>query len=504
MSHSSFQVKGSEVVVEADVVVVGTGAGGAAAAVALARAGVKVLLVEAGPWRDPADYPVSTYGAMRDMMDDWGSTITMGRAFWPVVQAKLVGGTTVINSAICVRTPEDIFTAWQQEFGIATGDYPEKIWAFQDQIERELHVGETEPAFMGRSNELALRGDVAAAYHGHVIRRFAKACIGSGQCLQGCKSERKQSTNLNYVPETLARGGSMLSCAPVDKVLFQGGRAIGVTGRFKHPQTGATGAAFTARAKKAVIIAASATHSPALLRRSGLRHRPVGAWFRAHPGTGVFGLYPEVVDTNVGVTQGWSSSHFRTSEGFKIETLSIPMEMAISRFAGGGRAFMEKLKHYRHVAMWCHALRARSPGRVYAGLGGKPLVHYSLDRDDMLRFRQGMLRVAELHFAAGARAIIPGIAGLPFSLERHELDKLAAAPLDPRAYVAILSHLFGGCVMGADDSKAVCDAKGQVYGRKGLWVADASLMPDNIGVNPQHTIMAMAMQVATEVLRAEA
>lgn len=502
--HTAFQPRGSEVEVEADFVVVGSGAGGAAAAVTLARAGASVILVEAGPWRDPSDYAHSTYGALRDMMDDWGATITMGRALWPVVQARVVGGTTVINSAICVRTPADIFDEWQTRFGIGDGGggkFAERLWAWQDRVEAELCVAETGPDAMGRSNQLALQGDEAGGFDGHVIKRYAKGCIGSGQCLQGCSSIKKQSTNLNYVPEVIKRGGGVLSCAAVSKVQFDGTRAVGVTGRFTHPQTRESGAKFTARAKRGVFIAASSTWSPVLLRRSGLTHKAVGANFKAHPGTGVFGLYDDPVDMNTGVTQGWASTRFRKDEGLKLETLAIPMEMAISRLAGAGRVYTERIAQYRHIAMWVHALRATTAGRVDVSFTGRPVVRYGLDEADMRRFRNGMVRVAQLHFAAGARAVVPGIHGLPYSLGPDQLDVIANGPLEPNRYVAILSHLFGGCVMGVDPATSVCDALGRVHGRQGLYISDASMLPDNIGVNPQHTIMAMAMEVAANAVK---
>jgi choline dehydrogenase-like flavoprotein len=498
--HVSFQPRGPEVVVDADYVVVGSGAGGASAAVTLARAGAHVVMVEAGPWREPHDYAHTTYGAMRDMLDDWGSTVTMGRAIWPIVQARLVGGTTVVNSAICVRTPADIFTAWEQEHGV-TG-IADEVWAHQDRIEGELCVEETAPHAMGRSNELALQGDAAAGYDGHIIKRYAKGCAGSGQCLQGCRMLRKQSTNVNYVPEVLARGGGMISCAPVSQITWQGTRATGVRGHFLHPQTRTWGAPFRVRARRGVVVAASVTRSPVLLRRSGLRHRPVGSLFRAHPGTGVFGVYDDPVDQNVGVTQGWASTRFRDEPGLKLETLSIPMEMAVSRLPGGGAALMERIARYRHFAMWVHATRARSTGTVRVGWGGRPVVRYGLDEADMRTFRAGMALVARLHFAAGAREVLPGIHGLPAIVKADQVRLIDEGPLDPRSYVAILSHLFGGCPMGADPSRHVCDPRGKVYGTEGLYVADASLMPDNLGVNPQHTIMALAMIVAEGALRA--
>ncbi|RZO59850.1 MAG: GMC oxidoreductase, partial [Sandaracinaceae bacterium] len=156
MSHTAFRDRGEDFALEADYVVVGSGAGGAAAAVQLARGGAEVAIVEAGAWRDPADYPVTAYGAMRDLLDDWGSQIARGRALWPVVQARCVGGTTVVNSAICVRTPGDIFEQWKRERGLPERALSERVWAHQDTVERELCVEEVPPAARGRSNELAM------------------------------------------------------------------------------------------------------------------------------------------------------------------------------------------------------------------------------------------------------------------------------------------------------------------------------------------------------------
>src|SRR5205814_5123901 len=136
-----------------------------------------------------------------------------------------------------------------------------------------------------------------------------------------------QSTNITWVPEVLARGGLVLSSAPVDRVTIEGERATGVVGRFVHPSTRRKGTRFRVRAKKAVVVAASVTQSPVLLMRSGVSSRALGKNFRAHPGTGVFGVYDEPVDMNIGATQGWASTAFRDDPGLKLETLSIPLEL---------------------------------------------------------------------------------------------------------------------------------------------------------------------------------
>lgn len=501
MTHIPFRDKGEPLFEDSfDYVVVGSGAGGAVAASTLARGGAKVAIVEAGAWRDPDDYPNSTYGAMRDLMDDWGTQVAVGKALWPVVQARTMGGTTVINSAICVRTPPDVFERWEKEFGIA-GGLAERVWKHQDELERELSVEEVPAPALGRSSALALAGAKALGYDSYYMRRYVKGCAGSGQCMQGCKGLKKQSTNITHVPDVLARGGTVLSSAPVQRILLEGSRAVGVTGTFEHPATHRKGSAFRLRATKGVLIAASATHTPVLLAKSGIVSPALGNFFRAHPGTGVFGCYDEPVDQNIGATQGWASVAFRDKPGLKLESLSIPLELVASRFSGGGVALMERLAKYRHVAMWCHSVRADSAGTVRAPMFGmKPSIRYGLDEKDMRTFREGMYILAKTHVAAGARSVLPGIAGLPFEVPASDIDIIRDGPVHPRAYIAILSHLFGGAVMGKNRDVSVTDEHGRVYGYEGLVVCDASVMPSVLGVNPQHTIMALARCFAEDLL----
>ncbi len=499
MTHLSYR-KDEDVDLTVDYAVVGSGCGGSMAGVVLARGGAEVAIVEAGAWRDPEDYPYSAYGAMRDLMDSWSSTTTLGRAIWPIVQGSAVGGSTVINSAITVRTPGDVFSRWEREFGVGGDEMAQAAWRYQDLVEQELHVEEVPRASLGNSNLLALKADKALGLEGYVMQRYVKACAGTGQCLQGCRGRKKQSTNLNYIPEVMRRGGSVLSCAPVRKVVFEGRRSVGVRGRFVHPLTKKKGAQFMVRARKGVLLAASVTHTPLLLRASGVRHKAVGKRFQGHPGVGVFGIYDEPVDMIKGATQGWASVKFRNrGPGIKLETLSLPIELVASRLSGGGTQLMKRIAEYRHFAMWVGALQADALGTVSPGPFG-PVVRYSLTRDDMVRFREALKQVAQMHVAAGAKELVTGIYGLPYKIGVDQVSLLDDAPLDPRRYISIISHLFGGAYMGRDPAKSVCDANGQVHGYDGLYIVDASVMPTNIGVNPQHTIMGIAGFFAERIL----
>lgn len=500
MTHVTWSSDRTPVELEADYVVVGTGAGGALAAVTLARAGYKVAMVEAGPWRDPEDYPSSVYGSLRDLSDEWMTGVTSGRAMWPVVQGRVVGGSTVINSAIVVRTPGDVFADWERDHGFGGETLAKRLWTHQDRIEDELSVEETLAGVYGNSNKLAKAGAQALGIHDHDMRRNVAGCLGSGQCFQGCKSRKKQSTNLVYIPEVLERGGTLVSSAPVAKVLIQKGRATGVTGRFLHPRTKRKGGSFIVRARRAVVLAASATHTAPILQRSGYKHPSLGGFFRAHPGTAVFGVYDDVVDMNTGATQGWASTHYRNRDGFKMETLALPLELTASRLPGVGLDLLERLTSYRHLAMWVHAIRAETVGRVKAAPFGRFNVNYTLNKADMERVRRGIHTVARTHFAAGAREVLPGVYGLPSSITADQLGLILEGPLDPRAYIGVLSHLFGGAVMGVNPKTSVCDAKGRVRGVENLAIADASIIPTTLGVNPQHTIMALACSVAEDLI----
>jgi choline dehydrogenase-like flavoprotein len=110
----------------------------------------------------------------------------------------------------------------------------------------------------------------------------------------------------------------------------------------------------------------------------------------------------------------------------------------------------------------------------------------------MRKIRTAAALLARTHFAAGARWVIPGAHGVPWRIGPDEVHLIENASLDPSHWLCILSHLFGGNVMGTDPTTSVCDANGKVHGYEGLQISDASMIPTNLGVNPQHTIMSLA------------
>jgi cholesterol oxidase len=61
------------------------------------------------------------------------------------------------------------------------------------------------------------------------------------------------------------------------------------------------------------------------------------------------------------------------------------------------------------------------------------------------------------------------------------------------------AHILGGATMGSSPGEGVCDPAGRVFGYDDLYVADGSLVPANLGVNPALTITALAEHVMSKI-----
>jgi choline dehydrogenase-like flavoprotein len=215
------------------------------------------------------------------------------------------------------------------------------------------------------------------------------------------------------------------------------------------------------------------------------------------------GVYPDRVDMWTGASQGYEVLGLRDTLGVKLESINVPPEVVAARLPGAGARLNAWIDKLPYINSWAVAVKAQAEGRVRASALFGAQVYYSLTDDDIGRLRRGMRTLAELHFHAGAREVIPGVHGLPEVItSMDEVKIFDDAPLDPRAYSMVATHLFGGARAGGGDaSKFVTDGNLKVNGVDGLYVMDASVFPSNTGVNPQHSIMALAT-VASEKLAA--
>jgi choline dehydrogenase-like flavoprotein len=480
-----------------DYVIIGSGAAGATAARVLADTGASIAVVEEGPAVDTKDFGDKVFPAFKKMVRNMGATIARGRAFIPVVQGSCLGGSTVINSAIIWRIPEDVWTVWDKSHGLGQALPLDRLHQHWDVIERELNIHPVERDVWGNHNRLMdvarERMDVGAK----VISRGDKGCKGSARCLTGCPHGAKQSMLVSYLPYASERGTTLYTSARVDRVELKGDRAVAVHGHFHVPQYLKNIAKFTLRARKAVVLAASAIQTPGLLRKSGIRNRRVGMHFQGHPGSPLMGIWNDPVNMWFGATQGYDADHHRIDGRTKIETISLPPEIAFARMPGVGARWLETMAETPYGAIWAVQLRSFAEGYVgNNGMFGTD-IRFDLTDRDMDNLRKGLKFNADMMFAAGAQEVILGIYGMPERLTRPEDTRLILeGPADPAAYSWIVSHLFGTARMSNRPEDGVVGPDFAVHGTKNFYVVDSSVFPTNMGVNPQHAIMGVAMHGA--------
>lgn len=482
----------------ADVVIIGTGAAGATAARVLTAAGLDVVMLEEGAHLRTEDLRSDMWSSFKYAWRDLGFQVANGRAITPVLQGRCVGGTTAINGAIIHRMPEKIWACWRDDYGLGDAlPYAEldRIW---DTLDRELFVGPAPEAVLGRNNSLMRTATERLGIAGNLIRRNVDGCEGSAHCNQGCPTARRQSMNVSYMPRAVAAGARVYATCPAVSLIQKHGRATGVVGRFRDPLSGERGPELRVTARRAVLLAASAIQSPLFLaqHRIGVGSGVLGKRLQAHPGTAVVGVFDAPVEMFRGATQGYESLHY-WDERMKFETVAMPPELAMARLPGLGPALMRELGSYAHLAVWGVQVRAEAHGSVRAGLFGGTQIEYDMTDADVRVLKLGVRRLTEMMFAAGARQVLPGVHGLPDSISSvDELAPIFAAPDDPRLFHTIAAHLFGTALMGGSAFNSVVKPSFETHDLSGLYLIDSSVFPTNLGVNPQHTISALAWLAA--------
>ena len=486
----------SRSVITADAVIVGSGAGGAMVARTLARAGYDTVVVEEGR-RWTADefrttHPIDRYAGL---YRGAGSTVALGRPSVVLPIGRAVGGTTVVNSGTCYRPPPAVVRRWRDDFGLALAD-PDRLAERLDDVEHTLRVAPVPLQTMGRNGRLLLDGAERLGWRAAPIPRNAPGCEGCCQCAIGCPRNAKFGVHLNALPQACAAGARIISRARVERVLHRGGRARGV--RARRPD----GTALDILADT-VIVAAGATETPGLLRRSGIGTHPrLGRNLALHPATILAGRFDDDVVAWHGVLQSAAVHEFHESDGVLIEATSTPPGMGSMVFPGYGAELLGWLDRAPRVATFGAMVADRGVGSV-SSLRGQTLVRYTITRADVAKLLVAMEAMGRLLFAAGAGEVLTGLPDAMTVTSQPALRD-ALSRCDPRTLHLAAFHPTGTAAAGTDEQLCPVDETGRMRGVHGVWVADASILPSCPEVNPQLSIMALALGVADEVVAARA
>ncbi|MEM9190728.1 MAG: FAD-dependent oxidoreductase [Myxococcota bacterium] len=482
---------------DADFIVVGTGAGGATAAHVLSRAGHSVLLVEEGPKLTASERPTELLRAMSIGVRDMGSQTTAGATPMPLLQGRLVGGSTAINSGIIWRMPDDVRNDWQHGHGLGSLVGRGLDRAFES-IEADLDVAVTSEQIRGGNADRMAKASEILDLPGKPITRNARNCQGRAHCLQGCPHEARQSMDVSYIPGAVRAGARLHPNCRVERVSTKDGRAVGVSGLTLDPDSRRRRGRFDFRARRGVIVAAGVVHTPVILRKSGLQNRRVGQHFQAHPGCAVVGRFDDSIGMGQGATQGYEVP--LRDRGFKLESISLPPEMLASRIPGVGAEWQARLGRLDQYAQWAAQIRMRAQGTVTVGFRGAPVVRYEPLAEDLLRARAAAALICRMMFAAGAIEVYPGLFGVDEALtDVAQVREIEERHLPREAFHFMASHLFGTARAGVSSATSVVGPNLESHDVAHLYVMDASVFPTNLGVNPQHSIMAVVHQAAEQL-----
>ena len=490
---------GRDITLDADVVVVGTGAGGGTAAGVLAAAGLEVVVLERGAYRNESDFTHLESDAYSSMYLDGalGSTADGGVL---MLAGSTLGGGTVINYTTSFATPPDVRAEWDRMGGFDGVFEGDRYQSSIDAVKTRLNVNSDHgwPSSRAQLMEKGLRG---LGWQVEEMPRNVDGCTEEdcGYCTMGCRIRAKQSTLLTYLQDAADAGTRFITDVDVRTIEVEAGRATGVVAMVGD---------HTVRVKAgAVIVAAGALNTPAVLLRSGVGGDAAGKYLRLHPVTALWGRYEQKIEPWTGILQARYSNQFANLDGkgygFKFETAPVhPLFPA--GFIGweDGASFKRDVLGLAHLNVAGILLRDRDHGRVVIRKDGSPVWKYAISKYDQAHIREGVKRAAEWLAESGASEVLTSsIRPARWIPGSNSIDGFMA-DADAVGYGSnhtsyFSFHQMGSARMGTDPAASVVDHNNEAHDVEGLFVLDGSCFPTASGVNPMLSIAAIAHRGAT-------
>ena len=468
---------------EADVCIVGAGPGGSATAKVLAEAGLDVVVVEEGP--KESRFQISQANSSRYHMQEAGTMVARGPTPFLIAAGRGVGGGSLINSALCFRTPDEVLAKWD---AMLDADWsPETMGPVFEEIEALIGVGLPHSDHAaGKHNVMIAEAARRLGYEGGLAARNTPGCVGCGACNFGCPVNGKATVNLNLMARAVLAGARIQAETKVTSVDTEGDRVVGVTGRMADPDTGEPGGTVTVRARH-TVLSCGAVGTPRLLHHCGLGGRmdQVGQGLLVHPGSAVLGRFDEVVDVFQGATQGcW----FEDPElpGVLPHTWTSPPEVVSMLLAPHYGGVKETFPVLRHIGGVLALVSDHGHGSVGAYADGRANIAYAFDAHDVKMIQEGMILCAKVLLEAGATELYAVAHGVPATGDL-EVFSAAMRATTIRDFTLYSSHPMCTCRMGRS-----LDGDGRALGLEGLSIHDASVFPTSLGVNPQLSTMAVS------------
>jgi len=504
-----------------DVIVIGSGSAGGALAHRLATTtDARVLVLEAGGPDDVPEIhdPRQWATALGTEATKWFATTaqphTADRVHnWP--RGHVLGGTSCLNAMVFARGHPSDFDGWAGQ-GNPGWDYASVLPHFKAFEDSErgaselrgtggpLHVSVPDPA---KGHPGAHAFIEAAADLGYPPTDDINGAVMAGPAWvdMTIKDQRRQSTAVAFLKPAMERDNlTVLTDAPVTRLVFEGDRCVGVT--YLH-----AGEPRTVRAEREVVLAAGAIDSPKLLMLSGVGDAASLRALGIEPVVNLPGVGRNLQDHVLGAGPNYEApgpvpvSHYNHSEVYMWATSDarLPAPDVIALYVS--LPFATDALPLDGVAHgWCMLsglARPSSRGSVTlasADFRDPPVVdpNYLATEQDRRAFSYATELAREL-------ALHPAYA------DQRVREVLPGAQVEPgtpawRAFLAKSAHTYfhptSTCRMGTD-AESVVDAELKVHGVDGLRVADASIMPQITTANTNAPTIMIGWKAA-EMMRA--
>lgn len=487
---------------QADVVVVGSGAGGAVVAYELAASGKKVIILEAGPYVPSSEFREDLTFAFEQLYAEQGGQVNT-RGDLSVLQGVCVGGSTVVNGTVCFRTPDFILADWQRDHGLVELT-PEKLAPYFEKAERNLHIHANGEHEINANSRAVIRGAEKLGVSWQPLKRNVKDCGLTGFCLAGCAADRKQSMLVSYLPWAIELGAELYADTRVTRVLAANGEATGVLAEVVDPKTRQKTATIQVDAK-VVVVAAGAVQTPLLLQASGLCNGSdqLGRNFACHPSTGVMAKFPEELHMWRGALLGVHIDEWLHPDrgGFILEAGGAgPAEISLFVDPGLGADYDRFMKEAKHYSAMVTLIHDHNVGRVMLDADGIKRIEYDLAGTDFPAMKAALKAAARIYFAAGAEQVfLPTVTRMVISRVEDVDAMIDSIPNEPHALRLVSYHPQGTARMGANPATSVVGPDGETHEVRRLFVADASLFPTSMIVNPQLSVYGLAGYIADRI-----
>lgn len=521
--HRSNDLKHRKYLEGADICIVGAGAAGGVLAYELSKAGLKVVIIEAGPFWDPQTDFASDELTGNSLA--WQDTrLTTGKdplQFGHNNSGRGVGGGTVHFTGVFFRFHESDFRVKSQD-GVAE-DWPiayQDLAPYYTKVEREIAISgprefpwgnfhgpypypEREPIsansqlFRRGCEKLGIRSTVAPLAINSAPFEGRPPCINRGFCNQGCMPNAKFSTLIHHIPKAIALGAEVLSDCMVTRIeMDQRGLASGVT--FNHD-----GADYF-QPCRTLILANYAIETPRLLLHSANAQFPnglanssgmVGKCLMTHSGHDVFAKFDDEVRLYKGTPVLAVSQEFYETDrargfvrGYTLNAHgSRPVALASNLAAKAGiwgrdlYRIMRDFNFYAQITLVGEVLPipnnrvTLSAEKDEYGIP-RPLVSFSYSENDNRLIAHGVAKANEILQAAGGQSafVIPDT-----------------------------GHLMGGARMGNDPKSSVVDPYCRSHDISNLYICSAAVFVTSGGGNPTETVMAIATRTAEHIIKAK-